>query len=115
MSTITSSPSPAMPLHLPLPGGAHRRLLAVLAGAVVLFGGGAVASAGASPALAALHLDVAASALQRATAAAGHSATGWAQDADGALLERANCWRQAHRLGQNPSACASAGAADRAR
>jgi hypothetical protein len=115
MSTITSDPLPVMRLRVPVPTGAHRRLLAVLVGAVVLVGGAAAVSAGASSTVAAVHLDVAGVALHRATTA-GHGADRHGPDADGsALRERASCWRQAHRLGQDPSSCGSMGAADRAR
>ena len=106
MTTISTRALPAGIGGFPRPSLPRRSVVAAVATLVVTLGGfGLMTSAVKLPDLSAVHLEMAAPALARA-------AVDWhAGDARGmgrsALQERASCWRQAHRLGHDPSSCGS--------
>ncbi len=106
MSTVTFSQLPATQLRLPQSGAVRRVLTLLSVAAALVLGALAVnASPVASQFSSSVHIQTATAALHRAAdiGATAHSGS----RTGSAVLDRAGCWRQAHRLGLDPSACAS--------
>ncbi len=101
---LTTRALPIGTARLPRPALRRAVAAAALCGAVLLGGWNVTTLAGTLPNLSAVRLQVAAPALTRAV-----QANAAIDDANGApLTDRVTCWRQAHRLGQDPASCASA-------
>ncbi len=106
MSTMTFSPLPATRLRLPQFGAVRRALAALTLAAALAVAAFAVTTSPLTSQLrSSVRIQTATSALHRAAGVdpTAHSGASTAR----AVLDRAGCWRQAHRSGSDPSACES--------